>query len=284
MTFNDDAPALDEFLGADLIERASAYDFESVLRIRDVQQEWPANWKTAHEAFVEGYHVQATHPQLYPAVNAYHAQTDLFDNGHALSIYQFMSPSPQYASRLANELAEEHKIFLREAGIKEADFPKHWSEVPKAIIKAKKERKDYVIDYDKFSEGQLIDDWGLGIFPTTETFLHPEGFFIQQWLPHPSDPEKCIYQVQVYAVPGIGELPSFMAVENADMSGKKVLPRTYADPDDVDVSGPVVKQDRVLVPRVQSGLHSKGFKGGVYSDQEIRIRHFFDEYYKYVDC
>jgi hypothetical protein len=75
-----------------------------------------------------------------------------------------------------------------------------------------------------------------------------------------------------------------MAVENADMSGKKVLPRTYADPDDVDVSGPVVKQDRVLVPRVQSGLHSKGFKGGVYSDQEIRIRHFFDEYYKYVDC
>jgi phenylpropionate dioxygenase-like ring-hydroxylating dioxygenase large terminal subunit len=284
MTFNDDAPALDEFLGADLIERASAYDFESVLRIRDVQQEWPANWKTAHEAFVEGYHVQATHPQLYPAVNAYHAQTDLFDNGHALSIYQFMSPSPQYASRLANELAEEHKIFLREAGIKEADFPKHWSEVPKAIIKAKKERKDYVIDYDKFSEGQLIDDWGLGIFPTTETFLHPEGFFIQQWLPHPSDPEKCVYQVQVYAVPGIGELPSFMAVENADMSGKKVLPRTYADPDDVDVSGPVVKQDRVLVPRVQSGLHSKGFKGGVYSDQEIRIRHFFDEYYKYVDC
>jgi carnitine monooxygenase subunit len=45
----------------------------------------------------------------------------------------------------------------------------------------------------------------------------------------------------------------------------------------------VVKQDRVLVPRVQSGLHSKGYKGGVYGDQEIRIRHFFDEYYKYVD-
>jgi phenylpropionate dioxygenase-like ring-hydroxylating dioxygenase large terminal subunit len=282
MTLDDNAPSLETFLGDELIARTSAYDFENVLRIRDVQQEWPANWKTAHEAFVEGYHVQATHPQLYPAVNAYHAQTDLFDNGHALSIYQFMSPSPQYVSRLTSELAEEHKIFLREAGIQEADFPKHWSEVPEAIIKAKKARKDYVIDYDKFSEGQLIDDWGLGLFPTTEMFLHPEGFFVQQWLPHPTDPEKCIYHVQVYAVPGIGELPSFMAVENADMSGKKVLPRTYADPDDIDVSGPVVKQDRVLVPRVQSGLHSKGYKGGVYSDQEIRIRHFFEEYFKHV--
>jgi hypothetical protein len=172
---------------------------------------------------------------------------------------------------------------LREAGIPEDQWPEHWSEVPAAIIAAKLKKTNYVIDYSKFTEGQLVDDWGVGIFPTTETFLHPEGFFIQQWLPHPTEPEKCIYQVQVYAIPGIGELPSFMAIEDADMSGKKVLPRTYADPSDIDVSGPVVKQDRVLVPRVQSGLHSKGYKGAVYSDQEIRIRHFFAEYFTYLD-
>jgi len=283
INFDDDAKPLEEFLGAELIERTKAYDFERVLRIRDVQQEWPSNWKTAHEAFIEGYHVIATHPQLVPAVDGYHTQTDLFDNGHAHSVYQFMSPSPQYAKNLPADLAEEHKIFLREAGIPEAKWPKHWSEVPKSIIKAKLAKKNYVIDYSKFSEGQLVDDWGIGIFPTTETFLHPEGFFIQNWLPHPTDPEKCIYQVQVYAVPGIGELPSFMAIEDADLSGKTVLPRTYIQPDDMENLGPVIKQDRVLVPRVQQGLHSKGFKGGVYSDQEIRIRHFFNEYYKYLN-
>jgi carnitine monooxygenase subunit len=282
ISFNDDVMPLDKYLGQDFMERTAAYDFEKVLRIRDVQQEWPANWKIAHEAFIEGYHVQTTHPQLFSAVDAYHAQTDLFENGNALSIYQFMSPSPQHIGRLPTELAEEHKIFLREAGIPEDEWPTHWSEVPSAIVKAKLAKKGYAIDYSKFSEGQLVDDWAFGVFPTTEMFLHPEGFFIQNWLPHPTDPEKCIYTVQVYAVPGIGELPSFMAVENADLSGKKVLPRTYIDTNDMDNLGPVIRQDRTIVPRVQRGLHSKGFKGSVYSEQEIRIRHFFDEYYKYL--
>jgi hypothetical protein len=37
-----------------------------------------------------------------------------------------------------------------------------------------------------------------------------------------------------------------------------------------------------LSPRVQSGIRLKGYKGGIYGDQEIRIQHFFDEYYRYV--
>lgn len=283
MTLDDDAPELADFLGKQFMDLMAPYDFERVLRIRDVQQEWPANWKTAHEAFIEGYHVQATHPQLIPAVDAYHAQTDLFDNGHGVSVYQFMSPSPQFKDQLPPALVEEHKIFLREAGIPEDQWPDHWSDVPKALINAKLAKTDYAIDYAKFTEGQLIDDWNFGIFPTTEMFLHPEGFFVQNWLPHPTDPEKCLYTVQVYAVPGIGELPSFMAVENADLSGKKVLSRTYIETDDMVNLGPVISQDRALVPRVQQGLHSKGYKGAVYSEQEIRIRHFFQQYYKHLN-
>jgi hypothetical protein len=166
--------------------------------------------------------------------------------------------------------------------VKEADFPTHWKDVPGAIIKAKRKQKTGPIDYSKFSDGQLTDDWGVGLFPTHEFFLHPEGFLIQSWLPHPSDPEKCIYHAVVYAVPGIGELPTFMGVTDADLSGKKVLPRTYADPNDLMAAGPVVSQDREIVPRVQRGLHSRGFNGAVYSEQEIRIRDFFDEYYKYL--
>ncbi len=274
-----DAVPLVDFLGPDFIERAEAYIFEDLIRIRDVEQEWPANWKVAREIFLEGYHVQATHPQYNPAVNAYHAQHDLMDNGHGLSVFQFMSPNPEYVGKVEG-LAEEHEIFLREAGVPESDWPASVSDVPQAVINAKRNRKDPPIDYSRFTDGQLIHDWNQSVFPATETFYHPEGYFIQHWLPHPSDPEKCIYQVQVYAVPGISELPSFMAVPNADLSGRKTLPRTYIGFDDMESLGPVIKQDRDMVPRLQRATHSDGFRGGVFSEQEVRIRHFHDQYFR----
>jgi phenylpropionate dioxygenase-like ring-hydroxylating dioxygenase large terminal subunit len=63
INFDHDAPSLRETIGP-LIDRMEAHNFD---RLR---AEWwfatvlPANWKTAMEAFMEGYHVMRTHPQL----------------------------------------------------------------------------------------------------------------------------------------------------------------------------------------------------------------------------
>ncbi len=278
ISMDTEAEPLEEFLGAEFMDSVASYDFEGAVRIRDVVQEWPANWKVAHEAFNEGYHVQATHPQLIPANNAYHCVHNLYGNGHALSIYQNMLPSPHVMNDIPSDgISDEQKIFLREAGIKEEDFPKNRDDVPMAVIKGKR-AKTGGIDYARFTNSQLIDSWGIGLFPCTEGFLLPEGYFLQSWHPHPTDPEKCIYKTQVYAVTGAGELPSYMAVEGVDLSGKTVLPRTHAEKGDIDIVGPVIGQDVVLIPRVQRRMRSRGYDGAILSEQEIRIRDFYDEY------
>jgi len=282
-----DAEPLLDYIPADFRKILEAYDFEKAIRVRDVVQTWPANWKLAHEAFNEGYHVRATHPQLVGAVDPYHSQHNLYDNGFSRSVWQFMSPMPHIEHMIGTEidpgLAEEHKIFLREAGVKEEDFPSDFRDVPKAIIAAKRAAKDYAIDYSKFTDGQLIDDWSAGFFPSTEAFFHPEGFFIQHWRPHPSDPEKCIYTTQTYVVPGIHEVPSYYGIEGeVDLTGKTIIPRDYRPDDDMWAAGPVVSQDMQLLGGVQEAIHSRGFKGNVLSDQEIRIRQWYDEYAKYM--
>ncbi len=61
---DDDAPSVKESLGP-VADRLEAH------RIENLRAEWwyqtvlPANWKVAMEAFMEGYHVRTTHPQLF---------------------------------------------------------------------------------------------------------------------------------------------------------------------------------------------------------------------------
>lgn len=283
-----DAQPLLDYIPADFRAIFDAYDCEKAIRVRDVVQTWPCNWKLAHEAFNEGYHVRATHAQLQGAVDPYHCQVNLYENGFGRSVWQFMTPIAHIADQIGKTidsgLAEEHKIFLRESGVAEADFPTDLRDVPKVVVAAKKAKQGYAIDYSKFTEGQLIDDWSGGFFPSTEAFFRPEGFFIQHWRLHPSDPEKCIYSAQTYVVPGIHEVPSYFGVEGEiDLSGKTVIPRDYRPDDDLWAAGPVVSQDMQLLGGVQQGVHSRGFKGNVLSDQEIRIRQWYDEYSKYMN-
>jgi hypothetical protein len=59
-----------------------------------------------------------------------------------------------------------------------------------------------------------------------------------------------------------------------DTNCTSFFPRTYAESGDLDILGPVLAQDAMFIPRVQQGKEMIGFKGAVYSDQEVRIRKF----------
>lgn len=282
INLDQDAPPLEQWIPEDFRAIFDAYGMEKMVRVVDKTQEWDVNWKAGIEAFIEGYHVEAVHPQLNPYFDSYYNQHDLYDNGFARSIFPFMVPMPTRKSYARKELSDEAKLFMREAGLSEDEFPETDAEARDAVLKGKRRNQDRIgMDYSKFTDEQLVDDWNCSIFPACSWNLHPEGVLVQRWWPHPTDPSRMIYYYQVYAMPGIKEMPTYMGVpEGADTSGKKVLPRTYCEKGDLEPLGSVLSQDAMFLPRLQQGIESEGFKGAVYSEQEIRLRQLEDELFR----
>ncbi|MCB2074553.1 MAG: aromatic ring-hydroxylating dioxygenase subunit alpha [Novosphingobium sp.] len=59
-----DAISLEEYMGPEMLEQYAKYKLENRYKQADVVKVIRANWKAVQEAFLEGWHSLATHPQL----------------------------------------------------------------------------------------------------------------------------------------------------------------------------------------------------------------------------
>ena len=117
--------------------------------------------------------------------------------------------------------------------------------------------------------------------------MHPEGVFIMRFVPHATDPETFYYDTMIlyrhvddpnYTVPAWMGLPAGTDVTGATRPDVKHVPR--GQPPGL---GEVLDQDADLLPVVQKGLRSRGFRGPLWSEQEQRVRHFHRELDRYIN-
>ncbi|MDE8653554.1 aromatic ring-hydroxylating oxygenase subunit alpha [Novosphingobium album (ex Liu et al. 2023)] len=76
INLDDEAPGLRESLGP-VTERLEAHGIDHLRAEWHFATVLPANWKTAMEAFMEGYHVMQTHPQLH------HTLQDIYHDAYS---------------------------------------------------------------------------------------------------------------------------------------------------------------------------------------------------------
>ncbi len=279
ISMEDNPPALAESIGLP-DGYLEAYNINEMKVVRHVRSEWGSNWKVGVEAFYESYHLHCVHPETRGVMGDLNVQYDLYPHGASRMIVPLGQPSPRIHDQTT--VNEGLKIMLADAGVDASEFNGSAGEVRRAIQVSKRERAEKLgLDYSRFEDGQLSDSWATGIFPNVQIGCHPEAVFLMRFLPHETDPERFYYDTMTLIFPADDPNytpPAWMGLpEGTDFSGAQRPATEHYTIDEDAQLGQVLSQDSALLPVVQRGMRSRGFKGQLWGEQEQRLRHFHVE-------
>ncbi len=257
-SLNPDVEPLADFL-APMPQHLDPYHFERMAWTRDITVEWDCNWKASVDAFSEVYHVQGIHPQLQWYLDDTNAQIDVYER-HSRYLVPFASISGRVA--LPSAIPPAIYEIMVKAGMDPADYDGRISDIRRDVQLFKRQHgAEQGKDYSELNDDQLTDDYHYTIFPNVSLNVHADDVMMFRQRPHPSDPDKMLYDIWMFELMPDGEewpeRPKHKRFKHGDRS-----------------IGQVLDQDAFNLPTVQKGMHSDSFKGLWVGDQELRIRHF----------
>lgn len=287
VTMNDDMTPLRTWLGP-VAEEIERYELQHMRPVRHNISTWYANWKIGYDGFGEAYHVQGIHPQMEGSNDGLRAKIELLDNGMTRQITPWAQPAAFSADQ--TNLDDNLKAMLGSARIDAETYTGKATDVRRDIQRGKRNLTPAQmggLDYSKFSDELLSDNLNMDVFPNIGLAFHPETAFIFQFVPHPTDPEMCMLNdITLYRpIPDSDYTPLWMGLpEGTDFSGhtRPEIRRSNPGVGESPGLGLTLDQDASQFPLVQRGQRSRGFRGPLFSEQEVRLSHFHAEYDLYM--
>jgi nitrite reductase/ring-hydroxylating ferredoxin subunit len=260
INFDDKAPAFRDCIGP-VADRLEAHGMSKL------RSEWwyatvlPANWKIAMEAFMEGYHVMATHPQLQRAVPAlYNTRYGNDTGGLGLPINPNQSVRDNIKSQLENlkllssgmaGLVHAKEIAIAEQLV-DAELPDDpakavpmwYGMVQDQITRQLRAKGEDVPDLNAVAVSDPVNAVEY-LFP--HYFLLPFFSGMSSYRIRPLGPESCLFEIWSLTHFAPGEEP-------APPMEPTVLPFNSQE-------FPMIpRQDYSNIPIQQQGLHAAGFE------------------------
>jgi phenylpropionate dioxygenase-like ring-hydroxylating dioxygenase large terminal subunit len=228
----------------------------------------PCNWKVAIEAFMEGYHVAGTHPQLLPIIGDDYTQSYAHGKHAHFGVWEsklsvgmpsprLNDPPPADGRKAVMRFFEEYEntfkaVFTErdyEASKKLMDVLPPGVDVATAFMTAvelgrkaaEEEGAGYPAGLTWEHVAKAGADWH--IFPNTATVPWFDGAVFYRARPAGDDPDQCIFDIWSLVRYAPGKEPPLRRTLFKSMSGKSV--------------GGIPDQDIENVGAVQRGLHSR---------------------------
>jgi phenylpropionate dioxygenase-like ring-hydroxylating dioxygenase large terminal subunit len=260
INFDDNAPSFHETIGP-VANRLEAHGMSKL------RSEWwfatvlPANWKVAMEAFMEGYHVMRTHPQLQKASPALYNMMYGTDTG---GIGQPVNPNLTVRQNIQQQIDSMELLSVGMAGMlhaKEVEIARQLVDVELPEDPVKAVPTWYGIVQDQVTKqlrtkGESVPD--LNAVAVSDPinaveFLFPHYFLLPYFASmssyriRPLGPESCLFELWSLTTVAEGKEPV------------TPLQPTYL-PYDSQEFPPIPRQDYSNIPAQQKGLHAEGFE------------------------
>ncbi len=279
VNFDPHAEPLIDYLGV-LPEHFARWKLDECYKSAHVARVIPCNWKVAQEAFMESYHVVATHPQILPFFDDVGAQYDVYGDNVNRNLAAFGAASPHLGKLTSERTVLDGMLDMWgrppdtvPLGSEDAGTRELLGNISRRALGRKAAG-----GLDEATDAEMLDALVYNVFPN----FAPWGGFapniVYRWRPNGRDVDSCIMDVMMLKrLPANGERPKAARIhwlhEGELWSSAKELP----------ILGFVIDQDMINMPLVQRGLKSST-NGKVYlaSYVENRIRHFHNTLDQYL--
>ena len=232
----------------------------------------PCNWKLAQEAFMEGLHVAATHPQAGEYTGDTNTPYDVFDGRH---VNRFIMPSG-VASPVLGDYPQQQIVDALQRGVtfyanREITVGEGESAREKIADHARMRfSKSTGRDFSKLSTTEAIDLIQSTLFPNLEPRAGMATRLVYRFRPNDDNPEECIMEIMMlFAKADDG---THAPVGKAIFVG---LEDSWPQVPGMGSAADVTDQDTENLKRIQRGIRASTKPGATISVyQESRIRHF----------
>ena len=287
-TMDPNATPLMEYLDP-MPELYKNWKTDDLIRVTWLKVDLETNWKFASDNFSESYHTRTAHPQVPCFIDQDHwtASHEMFPQGHG-RIHQPGRPS------LRDQLGpDDHQPFddmLRDWDIDPDSYATYeekaiqgWKDL-KAAKKRLWKEKGY-LHYEHMTESETVDSPHNVVFPNVTMSFVPDGLTVFRTEPHPTDPEKCTFDLWVMLFPVSDpsqavKMGSYDSITEATEPDCRVFDQGRGLP---DMEGQIFFQDMALAEGQQRGMHSQGYEDAYLAGQETRVRRFHEVLNDYIE-
>lgn len=264
VNFDPDAEPLEEYL-AGLTEQFIEWPHDNLFIEAHVGKVLRCNWKVAQEAFMESYHVVATHPQLLPGMGDTISQYDAYGNWA-----RALTPNGVTSTHVRWVPTEQEKI--------DALTDRAMDQDPIIVVPEGKNAREHLADVRRqnlvsvlgeralqLSDAEMNDSMVYAVFPN----FHPWGSYNRityRFRPWGGRHDRCLMEAYIMS-PFAGERPAPAKFHFLDED------TDWVEAPELGILARVFNQDVYNLPKVQAGLESGAISEVIFAEyQETKIR------------